>query len=332
MPSRDSFLMALNSDSSMEKHPENEPTEFTAHFPAGISLSGDWEVALVEASFPHEWHDIKSVIGIHIISTMTEIGGDVSLLGDVLCARPRPPLHTSWSYEVTTVEGAEDLFKYHYAEVASGEYATAQLLGDAVSEAVTGALSHDYPIKILKVLDYKYDAAAKTGQYSVLHDHLSVFLVLEQNVLANALGLTYRRVLPIIDSSDDTNGSLVSFDLPEYRTVYFLTGNSGTSMLRKPIHMYDGSIDTIYIYSDIVQPQLVGDVVSPLLGIVPVKTARGSRQVFTFKSPTYLPVSKQDFSSIHVKLRTPKGKPIPFPENSTNVVCMLHFRRYNPYI
>jgi hypothetical protein len=335
MPNRDSFLIALNSDGSMEKHPENVPSDFTAHFPTAISLSGDWEVALIEASFPHEWYEIRSVVGVHIISSMETIRGDVSLIGDLLRAKPRPPPDTGWAYEVATLATApQDIFKYNYGVIPSGEYSTAQQLGDMLSAVVTHALAPVYSLNVPKYLDYKYDPITKTGHYSISHDQLSVFLVFEQTVLADALGLTYRRVLPVLDSRDATNGAggIVSFDLPEYRTVYFLTGNSGTSVLRKPILMHGGSIDTIYIYSDIAERQLVGDVVAPLLGIVPIKAVRGSRQVFTFKSPTYLPVSKQDFSSIRVKLRTERGKPVPFPENSSNVVCMLHFRRYNPYI
>jgi hypothetical protein len=260
--------------------------------------------------------------------------GDVTLLSDLLCAKPHPPPETGWSYEVATVQAARGFFKYHYVNVPSGKYSSQQELGNALADAVTPPLATDHNISVPKLFDYHYDAETKTGQYSILHDKLSVFLVLEQSVLAVALGLTYRQVLPQIVTGSDTDGKrdIVSFDLPEYRTVYFLTGNAGTSILRKPIYMHDASIDSIYVYSDIVEPQLVGDAVAPLLGIVPIKAIRGSRQFFTFKVPMYLPISTQNFSSIHVSLRTTRGKPIPFPENSPNVVCVLHFRRYNPYI
>ena len=127
--------------------------------------------------------------------------------------------------------------------------------------------------------------------------------------------------------------SIVSFVSPDDRPVYFLTGNAGESMLRSASFVRDGGVDSIYVYSDIVELQMVGDTMAPLLGIVPLKTKKcGSRQFFTFTSPIYLPICKQQFSTIHIRLRTARGKPIPFPENSTNVVCMLHLRRYNPFI
>jgi hypothetical protein len=368
----------------MQHYPENEPNDYTVRLASPISLVGRWEVALLEMSFPYEWHNVESVVGVHIISTMSPIEGDLSLLGDLIVAKQRKAPEIGWSYEIDKTSGGSDIdFEYDYVEVPSGDYSTPQELGNALASVVSDSLSIKYrTFQQEKLFQYHYDMKTRAGQYSIAHDRLSVFLVLEYSKLAIALGLTYRQVTSRIITPDQVNppsdqfvllpeltdyfhpdlaalvpqkakedhrkafaelieyyrnrstkSSIVTLVTPEYRQVYFLTGNAGESMLRRTMYVHDGGIDSIYAYSDIVEPQLVGDTIAPLLGIVPLKTRnRGSRQFFTFTSPIYLPICKQQFSTIHIRLRTARGKPIPFPEGGTNVVCILHLRRYNPLI
>ena len=381
---KDSLLIALPSDSSLQHYPENEPNDYTVRLASPISLMGRWEAALLEMSFPYEWHGIERAVGVHIISTMAPIQGDLSLLGDLLVTKERKLPEIGWSYEIEQTTGGSNIqFEYNYVEVPSGDYSTQQELGKVLENVVSEALATKYRIfQDEKLFQYRYNMGTRAGQYYIAHESLLVFLVLEYSKLAIALGLTCREVMArihtpaddekksqdehvklaneqftrhvqtefarlvlpglsnvdreaisVIISPNNTEGDIVSFVSPEYRMVYFITGNAGESMLRKTLHVHDGVIDSIYVYSDIIELQMVGDTLAPLLGIVPLKTTkRGSRQFFTFTSPIYLPLCKQQFSTIHIRLRTARGKPIPFPENSTNVVCMLHLRRYNPFI
>lgn len=46
------FYLTLISNSSMNYFPENKTNTFTVHLPSYISLSGQWEVALVEIHYP----------------------------------------------------------------------------------------------------------------------------------------------------------------------------------------------------------------------------------------------------------------------------------------
>jgi len=374
-------LLALPSNSSLSHYPENEPSDYTVRLANPISLDGRWEAALLEMSFPYEWHNVESVTGVHIISTMTPIQGDLSLLGDLLVAKQRQPPESGWYYEIEESAGGLNIqIKYDYVEVPRGDYSTPQELGNALANVVSEALSAKYRISQQeKLFQYHYNMRTRVGQYSIAHDRLSVFLVieLEDGQLATALRLTYRRVMSKITLPEErklceflpeltdyihpelaglipekikaeyrkmltviansnrmrTEGPIVSFVSPEERPVYFLIGNAGKSMLRRASFVQDVGVDSIYVYSDIVEPQHVGDTIAPLLGIVPLKTTKcGSRQFFTFTSPIYLPLCKQQFSTVQIRLRTARGKPVPFPEGSTNVVCELHLRRYSPFI
>ncbi len=339
---------------------------------------------MLEMSFPYEWNNVEGVMGVHMISTLAPIQGDLSLLGDLLIAKRRKPHEIGQHYEIDKTSGGSDIdFDYNYVQVPGGNYSTPQELGNALANVVSDQLSTEYQIyQSEKLFQYHYDMKTRTGQYSIAHDHLSVFLVLEleYSKLAIALRLNYRQVMSKITNSGEVKrckflpeitdyfppnitglfpqkvkenyrlmiaaieeaeahgprideNNIVSYASPEVHPVYFLTGNAGESMLRRKSQVQDGDIDSIYVYSDIVEPQLVGDTMAPLLGIVPLKTTKCSNhQVFTFTSPIYLPICKQQFSTIQIRLRTARGKPIPFPEDSTNVVCTLHLRRYNPFI
>ncbi|KAG8236360.1 hypothetical protein J437_LFUL016580 [Ladona fulva] len=71
----------------------------------------------------------------------------------------------------------------------------------------------------------------------------------------------------------------------------------------------------IYVYCDIVEQQLIGDVVSPLLRIVSSNANVnhfGQDVVHVFSRPFYLPVMKREFETIEVDLRTHSGDPLPF--------------------
>ena len=84
----------------------------------------------------------------------------------------------------------------------------------------------------------------------------------------------------------------------------------------------------MYVYSDVIERQPVGDTDAPLLGIVPVgDAAPGHRVHYPFNPLSYLPVSQCYIKHIHIELATETGDPVPFASASDNVVCCLRFRR-----
>lgn len=81
----------------------------------------------------------------------------------------------------------------------------------------------------------------------------------------------------------------------------------------------------LYIYSDIVSPQIVGDVQAPLLRIVRVNGKDGETVSVHYDRPHYLPVSRQCFQSIEVETRLNSGEYVPFERGK--LIIVLHFRR-----
>ena len=79
-----------------------------------------------------------------------------------------------------------------------------------------------------------------------------------------------------------------------------------------------------YVYTDIVSPQIVGDVQAPLLRIVKVEGKDGEIISHHFDRPQYLPLIRQSFQTISVELRLNSGNFVPFERGK--VIIVLHFR------
>ena len=76
----------------------------------------------------------------------------------------------------------------------------------------------------------------------------------------------------------------------------------------RPIYL-DQGMTSLYIYCDIVQPQVVGNTFEPLMRTVGVSSeARfGENVTEIFESPYYLPLSRSSFQEVTVNIRNDIG-------------------------
>lgn len=79
-----------------------------------------------------------------------------------------------------------------------------------------------------------------------------------------------------------------------------------------------------YVYTDIVAPQIVGDIQAPLLRIVRVKGQTGEVISQYYDRPQYLPLMRHSFQTIQIELRLNSGNFVPFQRGK--VIVILHFR------
>jgi hypothetical protein len=54
------FYMNLPSNASLKTYPKNTLASYTTHLPSTVQLNGQWEVALVEVSYPRTWYNITA--------------------------------------------------------------------------------------------------------------------------------------------------------------------------------------------------------------------------------------------------------------------------------
>ena len=86
--------------------------------------------------------------------------------------------------------------------------------------------------------------------------------------------------------------------------------------------------DTLYIYTDVVEPRNVGDTLAPLLRAVPISGRNGDTVSARFTNVHYVPLLRSNFDSIEVDIRNDMGRRVPFEYGRVTVT--LHFRRRKP--
>ena len=87
-----------------------------------------------------------------------------------------------------------------------------------------------------------------------------------------------------------------------------------------------GGMHHIFVYSDIVKTQIVGDSMVPLLRIVNITGEFGEVVTQTFR-PYYLPIDKLEFDIVEILLCNEFGEEIIFEEGQS--IVTLHFKKTN---
>ncbi|MGH0182453.1 UNVERIFIED_CONTAM: hypothetical protein FKN15_009463 [Acipenser sinensis] len=85
---------------------------------------------------------------------------------------------------------------------------------------------------------------------------------------------------------------------------------------------------TMYVYTDIIAHQAVGDSYVPLLRCVPIKGKNNDIITVTYDRPHYVPLSKTTFDTLTIQIKTDQNKLVPF--RFGKVVVKLHFRPLKP--
>jgi hypothetical protein len=95
---------------------------------------------------------------------------------------------------------------------------------------------------------------------------------------------------------------------------------------KKQPYLSIGYPHQVFVYTDIIHPQFVGDTKAPLLRIVAMTdTNHGKVQTSTFQNIHYLPLSKHSFDTIEILLKDHAGQDLPFASGTLTVT--LHFKR-----
>ena len=72
------------------------------------------------------------------------------------------------------------------------------------------------------------------------------------------------------------------------------------------------NINAIFVYLDVIQSQIVGDTLTPLLDVVAVQGGPEDLVCSRFDKLHYKPVVRKHFSNIYISLRDDQGDPIRF--------------------
>lgn len=178
-----------------------------------------------------------------------------------------------------------------------------------------------------------YRIQLKTGDYADIQellDHINSHEYAITFDIRFTAEKTYNKFIEVSMGSDVAKIKLsptlalqLGFDPNELE----LEGDAVNKSIRMP-NIRLGLPSHMYVYCDLVEPQMVGDTVAPLLKIVNISTVSyiyGLHKSTSFLDPHYIPVMNRSFDSVEIDLRDSTGHHLPFHFGTSCV--KLHFRK-----
>lgn len=283
----------------MKYYPDNTVTHYTTQLPKTLKMPGEWVVALTEIQFPRTFLHIDGSNNPNRLAHPIEASVSRQKLITDKNKRKLPPPSKSPDGNLLRSNTIVKPGKIQDVEIPAGLYASVQSLIDTINET------------------------------NVFKNHIR----LEYN--ENVGGLVSMRRIPdscIIDEC--TLPHVIYMNAKLSRALGFAPGQSmDVHKDWRFIANYPASLsltlpDKLFVYTDICENYITGDVQTPLLRIVPVDNTNyiyGSIQTKSFSPPIYVPLLRTEFSTIEIDIRSDTGKPIPFQSGTLTVT--LHFKR-----
>ena len=286
MNTETSFYLTLPSNSSDATYTKNKTQSYRVQLARSLQLEGDWEVALTEIQYPHNWVTIdESSTFIMSIGRFDDKGKnknaeDIERLDEI-------PETSTLSIDEINIR------------LPAGYYANAEdIYEQMISSAKESFASVNQEGYVDLPLSFKINNNTQKGK---------LISSKKASLLYNTKGTKHAIALGLEIPESRPN------EIPYYS---FPVRSKNPFSVHQP---------TLYVYSDLVRHQLVGDALVPLLRIVPTSGKLGEYIMQTFTRPYYVPVSKGYINSVEIQINNDTGKPVNFL--SGKVVCVLHLRK-----
>lgn len=281
------FQLTLPSNTNSQEFPYNRPASYKTRLAEELDLIGKWQVALMEIEYPRIWFNLQRPALVMFIEGAQGTDGAIKD-GDMLDMYNQAVWASLRDESVNVWE----------AMIQPGYYASPQVLGN----------------HLVKVCKESYHA--NLGQH-------------------NNKQLQFEFKYDAIDGRCKFEGAPLVMAMPNASPILqmlklgFLCANNAFSYGVTPVQssgpVYNESWSSFYVYTDIIQPQLVGDQRLPLIGVVPIMNKDFEVAHWTFNPPYYLPLSRSNISTVDIELKTDKGETLPIQKGK--VVCRMHFRK-----
>ena len=95
----------------------------------------------------------------------------------------------------------------------------------------------------------------------------------------------------------------------------------GRHIAENPGDLTEQTVPTLFIYCDILEHVVIGDVMAPLLHMVDMKCKRTYGKMHeTPLAPLYVPLQKKHFDTVEINIMTDTGEPVHFAEGKSVTV------------
>ena len=355
----DQFYITLPSNSSEEFYPENTISQFRTKLRKAIELPENWEVGLCELIFPANWYNVvKGGNNVAFRRRPTKITTPPETHGSILQGTyPTIELLVSalQNKVKTFVSGSHGAFFYENGQVKIE-------LPDGVSKITLGIHlredlgmeSHDITEKVTlntkepeirppnREYSFRLHADGKEeivevdATYSIPEGHYKTPDKLIQalnSLMVDAFSIHhlkrkrgFYRAGKYVEVRLPLEGIEVELDWPLRALLGFKEKViSGREKITGE-YPFDvkNSFYSLFIYSDIIQPQVVGDTHAKLLQVTPAPQRTNTIISHTFNPVQYVPLERNNFETIEISIRNSAGDLVPFTTGLS--IVKLHFR------
>lgn len=266
-------------------HIGNKTCEFRVHLPDVIKLSGEWDVALAQIQYPKSWNNLTAEKDV------------------------RQAFHKNEMY-ITIKDKEYSTFK---VAIPAAHYDT---IDDMLGTIVDKTEEQVKELVSIGLEDGKINKE-KTKQLEILKKvPRSIFWSFDP-VMKRVTVKFNKDIISVVRISEQLKYMLGFQD----RDLYNWEGYK--DLAKYPIDMR-GGVDALYVYCDLVENQVVGNVREPLLRILPVQGFYGEIVDKDFVARHYIPILKKEFSTVHISIKSDRDILIPF--SFGKVIVKLHFR------
>lgn len=328
------FLVTLPSNACDDVYPNNRPGNYKTRLPIPVDLGEDWEVGLVDVQYPQSWYNFVHTTRVILAIVLGRDAG-VVLTPD----NTRP--YKFPSGVTPTSPTKDEQFQINFnkfnsgnlfaveAVMRPGHYASVKQVGEALAASFNQAFVALYPTRKHKMsVSFAMDP---TNTYSsFIFENIDKAFFYTDNVYATdvlGIGPTGRQ-----GTGTDSDPHIWQYGI--FRTTD--KGEVASPYMKASLTR----AFSVYIYSDIIKSQIVGDALAPLLGVAPVvhtsvsdvaTSGKFSKlQYWCFNPTYYMPLRLSRFDTIDMLLCTDEGLEVVFGSDVDKVVCRLHFQRRAP--
>jgi hypothetical protein len=313
----DDFYVTLPSNGASKVYPRNRPTCYRTDLNLGRKLLSGWEVGLSQIQFTRNWNEATPEFTFMVWVTEFSKGYNQNIPTSRRGVLERRLLNIS-AARVThneTVDGVTTITKARSRMVtipAYEQWKHVDELGWSVSEAIERVLgesgSNLFTVRYVRNSDNTASFTVK--ERGVPEDSVKAHLGFssEDDELFQILGISPRR-----ESSLLANKKLRVYG---FREDLLIPRSNGFP-----------SLETIFVYSDICEEQVIGDQRGQLLKLVPVTVKKGERQCNEYPRPTYVQVMPTSLPNIEISIHDRTGREVQIWDENSFVTTVLHFRR-----
>lgn len=299
------FYLTLPSNTNIV---DNKTCKFSVRLPRTIYLRGKWEVALVEIQYPYSWNNLFGLRNGELADNWIDITFD----NDFIFTLFVPP---GFYGTVGELLGAVEYAKEKASESLDAslkekyEYLLLNPTDDEIDPAVLVVSPHENKTEIV-FGPRKFEIQAEH-----IKDIRNGFFFEFDDTLKRVKCKRLPQKIKHIELSQRLQ-YMFGFEKPD------IFNDKETARFCPDLR---GGFYSLHVYCDVVEPQIIGDTLAPLLRCVHVKGIHGDIVEKVFDSPHYVPVLPNDIDRIDIEIKDDTNQFVPF--DFGKVVAKLHFRK-----